>query len=158
MKHHMIKNKFLLMLLVLLPLLAQCTFLKQIVGIRPRKPEVQLQKIQLVKASPEALDLDVKMRITNPNDFNLRFSDLEYELFVEEKKLAEGIYKEEFTLNSNSTVTLEIPVRVHTLQVLSTLARFFREKQLQAKWVAKANFVSPLGKIAVNFDGEETIR
>ncbi len=147
-----------LFLLGVVPMLMQCTLLKTLVGIQPRKPEVHLIKIQVKRADLKSVELVAQLEIQNPNDFELRFADVRYQLSMHNEIVAEGVYTEEVVIRELATTTLQVPIRLHTMQAVKTLFKFFQDRKAVAKWTADANFVSPLGKIGIHIADEKEIR
>jgi LEA14-like dessication related protein len=137
--------------------LIQCTFFKALVGIQPRKPEVHLLKLQVKKVDLKSIELVAQLAIQNPNDFQLRFSDVNYQLSIHGKLVAEGVYTDEMVIRSSATTTLDVPIRLNTMEAVQTVFRFFQDRTALAKWTANANFISPLGKIAIHFSDEKEL-
>lgn len=146
-----------LFFLGIVPMLLQCTLLKTLVGIQPRKPEVHLIKIQVKRADLKSMELIAQLEIQNPNDFQLRFADVHYKLSVHNEIVAEGVYTEEIVIREQATTTLQVPIHLHTMQAVKTLFQFFTDHKAVAKWTADANFVSPLGKIGIHIADEKEI-
>ena len=141
-----------------LPALVQCTFLKALVGIQPRKPTVHLLKLHVQRANLKSIELVAQLAVQNPNDFQLPFSYLRYQLAIFDETVAEGVYKEELVIRESATTVIDVPIRLHTLQVAKNLSQFLQGHKVVAKWTADANFVSPLGKIGIHLAEEKELR
>lgn len=138
-------------------MLPQCVFFKALVGIQPRKPEVELLKLQVKRADLKGVDVVAQLAIKNPNDFQLRFSDVKYQLSFHDKVVAEGVYQEELLIKELTTTTLDVPIHLNTMEAAQSLFQFFQDRKGLAKWTADANFISPLGKIAIHLSDEKEL-
>ena len=136
----------------------QCTFLKALVGIQPRNPKVHLVKLQVHRADLKSIEMTAQLLIQNPNDFELRFSDVHYQLNSHDKLLAEGTYTQEMVIQASTATTLYVPIQLQILQAAQVIQDFLKEGKALIKWTADANFISPLGGISIHLADEKELK
>lgn len=134
--------------------LSSCTFLQETVGIVPRSPKVKLQALQVKSVNLKQAEIEVKLRVDNPNFFDLDFSGLDYTLDVEKTLLAQGEYNQDFTIPKDSFRVLKLPVKVDLINLIGLARDLLIKKKstLEAHWKGTARFASTLGDIDVDFE------
>lgn len=86
-----------------------------------QSPEVNLSAIQLRQASLFEQQWQVVLRVRNPNDRDLTLKSVDYELFVNGKKLARGLTGEPVTLPAMGSALVPTQITTSLLQALSHL-------------------------------------
>lgn len=152
-----------LAILWLLPLLhvagSGCTLLREAIGIELRRPQLSLTDVSIVKANLTSIELALALRVDNPNDFALDFAKLDYTVRVDGIELAKGMRAQKISLPAESHVTLKFPLIVQTTQALSILSKVFTSAQPSfAEVTATADFLTPLGGLAVQFHDKKPLQ
>jgi LEA14-like dessication related protein len=85
-----------------------------------QRPEIELEGVTLGSIGLTGGTLIANVRVHNPNRFNLRASDLRYQLFLRRNaaaagdstwtRLAEGVYDDTLNVRAGQTRTFGIPV------------------------------------------------
>lgn len=147
-------------LMVLGPWCAQgCAFLRAAIGFELRRPELSLADVAVEKASINALDLSLTIRVDNPNDVGLEFAKLDYKVKVDGIELAAGIYDKKLSLPPESHVLVKLPLKVQTTQVFTMVSEMFSSsRDFFAEVIATADFVTPVGALAVNFTDKKPLK
>lgn len=84
-------------------------------------PEVNLSSIQLKQVSVFEQQWQVVLRARNPNDRALTVNSLDYELYVNDEKLARGLTGESVTLPAMGDALVTTHITTSLLQTLSRL-------------------------------------
>lgn len=137
----------------------RCAFLREAIGFELRRPQLALSDVSVVGASLSALDLALLIRVDNPNDFSLEFAKLDYDVKVDGVELARGTYHQKIALPPESHVTVKLPLRIQTNQALAIVTKVLRSSQdLFAEVSSTADFVTPIGSLAVKFQDRKPLR
>lgn len=90
-----------------------------------KDPDVRLVKVEVIKAKLLEQRFRLRFHIKNPNDVSLPVRGLDYVVFLNDVKLAEGESDVWFTVPANGSHTFEIPVRTnlwrHVRQIVKML-------------------------------------
>ncbi|MFI8610516.1 LEA type 2 family protein [Pseudomonas sp. NPDC077649] len=92
-----------------------------------KDPDVQLIKVDVIKARLLEQEFRLRFRIDNPNGFSLPVRGLDYAVHLNEMKLAEGYSNEWFTVPAHGHHSFEVPVRTnlwrHVRQIVKMLEK-----------------------------------
>jgi len=92
-----------------------------------KDPDVQLIKVDVIKARLLEQEFRLRFRIDNPNGVSLPVRGLDYAVHLNEMKLAEGYSNEWFTVPAHGHHTFEVPVRTnlwrHVRQIVKMLEK-----------------------------------
>jgi LEA14-like dessication related protein len=131
--------------------LSGCTFLKETIGLGPTKPKVQVVDVAVTKASLVALELTVRLRVDNPNGFDLDFSKLRYRMVAGELEIAKGTYDKKIKVPEHGRVDVDLPLTVDTNNALKLIKDVVQgHHDVVAETTATADFDTPLGAMAVD--------
>ena len=89
-------------------------------------PRVRLLQVELVKAKLLEQTFRLHFRVDNPNDSTLTVRGLSYNLFLGPIQLAEGEYREWFSVGPKSHAEFVVPVRTNLWQHLRPLAKLLK--------------------------------
>jgi LEA14-like dessication related protein len=90
--------------LLCLPALTSCS--------KVEEPVVTMTGVDLRGISTEGLELHLLVDVENPNGFGADISQLEYRVFLDNTKVAEGVQKDAVAVPAESTVEVEIPFTI----------------------------------------------
>ncbi|MGP0170658.1 LEA type 2 family protein [Pseudomonas sp. NCHU5208] len=92
-----------------------------------KDPDVQLIKVDVIKARLLEQEFRLRFRIDNPNGVSLPVRGLEYDITLNDIPLAEGASNEWFTVPAHGHHSFEVPVRTnlwrHVRQVVKMLEK-----------------------------------
>lgn len=91
-------------LLVCLLALTSCSQIEE--------PGVTMTGVDLHGISTEGLELHLLVDVENPNGFGADISQLEYRVFLDNIKVAEGLQEDAVAVPAESTVAVEIPFTI----------------------------------------------
>ncbi|WP_339486158.1 LEA type 2 family protein [Pseudomonas sp. EL_65y_Pfl2_R95] len=90
-----------------------------------KDPDIRLVKVEVVKAKLLEQQFRLRFHIKNPNDVSLPVRGIDYVVFLNDMKLAEGESDVWFTVPANGEHDFEIPVRTnlwrHVRQIVKML-------------------------------------
>jgi LEA14-like dessication related protein len=76
------------------------------------EPVVTMTGVDVRGISTEGLELHLLVDVENPNGFGADISQLEYRVFLDNIKVAEGLQEEAVAVPAESTVEVEIPFTI----------------------------------------------
>ncbi|MEP2617798.1 MAG: LEA type 2 family protein [Marinomonas sp.] len=88
----------------------------------PKKPEVSFKNFNLDSVSLNGAKMSVDLEVTNPNVFDLKLNDLNYELAMQDKSIGQGTI-ETIDLPQGETRELNIPLSLSLSDMGMTLYR-----------------------------------
>jgi LEA14-like dessication related protein len=92
-----------------------------------KDPDVQLIKVDVIKARLLEQEFRLRFRIDNPNGVSLPVRGLDYNVHINGIQLAEGHSNEWFTVPAHGHHTFEVPVRTnlwrHVRQIVKALEK-----------------------------------
>ena len=135
-----------------------CSYIQRLVGLKLRAPVVSVAHIGLQKLTAENIKILVRVKAYNPNNIRFTVDDFQYWLQMDGEQVASGIYREAVTLEPSSDIEIDFPIEFSTLLAAQQLKKYFSQEKMSAKWVGEANFITPLGKISVDFEEEKKFR
>jgi len=151
-------NRLIICSALLMPIVS-CSFLRETIGLGPAAPKVKVQSVKFEKVSLETLSIKAKIRVDNPNGFDMDFSSLKYDMVIRGKILASGVYQKKFTIPAKAMVFLELPLDIDTQHAIWIIKKIIGNSEtLTAKIRATAKFVTPVGDISVDFEDEKIVR
>ncbi|MBP9706689.1 MAG: LEA type 2 family protein [Oligoflexales bacterium] len=119
----MFKNKIysLIFMLLFLSGTFSCQFIKGVFGLTPEKPKIKLELVKLKKVSLVKVELEIQLKIENPNSFDLTISSMDYRLENDAKLLASGQNTIPIKLTSRSSTAVNLPLSLETQQALKVI-------------------------------------
>lgn len=148
-----------LLLWTLLPLaVGSCQYLRESFGMVPQKPYVSVKEIQVRSFNLREFKLKVKLSVQNPNAYNLEFSNLNYQVSLNEQIVATGLLKETFNFPPEKSVDVELPLTLTGLETLQVIIQSFqKQKALIFGLNGSVRFHSALGDMTVNFNHRKNL-
>ncbi len=77
-----------------------------------RVPEVEFTEVRLRKLSFDRADLELDLRINNPNPLSIRLAGFSYDLFIDQQPFLKGREDREVTLAANAESTIPLPLTI----------------------------------------------
>lgn len=88
---------------------------------KPLPPKVEIESIRAVKMSLTKQQLAFKLKVSNPNDYDLPLQYLNFVAALDGKELAQGVSNERVNLPSHKDATIEIMVNTRINKLLGQL-------------------------------------
>lgn len=134
-------------------MLTGCAYLKELVGLEPVKPRVQLLALEVSKASLSRIDLKCTLRVDNPNDFALTFANLKYALSVAGMALAAGEHLPELKIPGEGHAVFPLKIAIDAGNALKLTRKLLQSKGEEAALLqASFDFITPLGPMQVRLE------
>lgn len=135
-----------------------CSFLKSVIGQEPKRPTFSLQGLRITNFKDLSVDCEVTLKVVNPNDFDVQFENLVYEVTTTEGVLVQGSKSEPITLKAMTEDNIDLPFTLNTSYVFSTLISRLKSKTpLDLSWKAQADVDTPMGFIKSSAKGNKLI-
>lgn len=96
--------------------------------------DVQLLKVDVVKAKLLKQDLKLRFRVDNPNDSNVLVRGLRYKVTLDDILLADGEYSDWFVVKANSHRNFTVPVRTNLWEHLKDVTRMLGKPNQQVPY------------------------
>jgi LEA14-like dessication related protein len=144
---------------VILALTGGCAFLREAIGLGPQNPKVQLADVEVVNANLASLELMVTIRVDNPNDFDLNFSKLRYNMVAGGLAVASGTLDDQVSVPASGHSLIKLPLAIDAGNALK-LAHDLLTKTTEtfAVLTATADFDTPFGAMAVSFEDKRPLK
>lgn len=92
-------------------------------GSGDKDPQVQLVRVELVKAKVLEQRFKLHFRVDNPNDSTLTVRGIRYAVYLGPIKLSEGEYNQWFSVKPNSHAQFVVPIRTNLWPHVRTLVK-----------------------------------
>lgn len=136
-----------------------CAFLKDAIGLGPRRPNVQVHAIEVQKVSLMALEMQVTVQVENPNDFALSLSRMHYNLVADDLPVAEGRHDAQVSVPAGGKSLVKLPLSVNAASLVKLVQMIVDGgKDPEAFLTATADFETPFGPIEVDFEDRRPLR
>jgi LEA14-like dessication related protein len=95
----------------------------------PKLPVIKLKDLQVKQLSLTAADVVARVEVENPNDFELGFSDFNYQLNVNQQSWGEGSINQGKSVPKKGKSTIDIPVKLNLMSMGQTAYHMLSKKQ-----------------------------
>lgn len=137
-------------LLALLASTVACTG----IGNNFREPDIQLEQAILRGVSVTGGNLDLLVKVDNPNNFSLHGTKLEAGVDVEGQHLGTVTYDNDFAVSENGVTRITLPLRFGWAGVGSAVRAALGHGELPYKMKGQAELRVPWGQVTVPFTRE----
>jgi LEA14-like dessication related protein len=138
--------------------LGGCQYLKELFGPVLQRPQITIKDIQVVSTTLFELKIKIRFLVENPNSFELEFSNLNYDVGLSKRRVAFGVYKENFKLPAEQNTTIDIPLTIASLEAVQILRDVLRKKgKLELELTGAVDFHSAFGAMTINFDHKKEL-
>lgn len=139
--------------------LGGCAYMRALIGLGPMRPKVTVTDIAITKASFATLDLLVAIRVDNPNDFDLNFAKVRYQMVAVGETIASGVYDKRISIPEKGRSEIKLPLSIDAVAALKLVSVLFQTKDdVVAVMTAVADFETPFGAMAVDFEDKRPLR
>lgn len=111
--------------------------------IKVKVPDVSVKKMTLTRA-----DLNVTLRVTNPNKIAATVSKLKYDIMINDQSVASGTYAKDVEIPADGTTQTVVPIEVSNTDLVKFLAKTVFTKG--SKYRAKGEV--SVGPLSIPFD------
>ena len=133
-----------------------CTTLES-VGLK--RPGVALQTVKLGKISLTAVQLDLGLKVTNPNAFALNLAGVEYSASGLGMTLGSGATTEPIQLAANGEQVVTLPLSLTPQAALKFAQSYYgTASQLPIDLSATIKFDTPLGPLPLSFNETKDLK
>jgi LEA14-like dessication related protein len=95
----------------------------------PKLPAIKLKDLQLKHLSLAAAEVVARVEIQNPNDFDLGFSDFNYQLKINQQSWSEGNISQGRNVPKKGKSTIDIPVKLNLMSMGQSAYQALSKKQ-----------------------------
>lgn len=119
----------------------------------PKKPDVALEAITVGKVSSSEVQMNVALKVTNPNDFAVKISGIDYKVNSLGRTLGEGQTLESLELKGKSSQIVSLPIDLNSDSVLQfAQAYLIKGGDMKVDLLGQVKIESP---VALNLDFHE---
>ena len=118
--------KSLLLSTLFLSLIVSCSSLKKVV----EPPKIELEEVKVSKLSALNADLDVVLKVKNPNSIDFDVKSLKYSLDINDKTITSGTMKDKVIVKAKDTTVVSIPIRVLYKDILGSALMLLKKDGL----------------------------
>jgi LEA14-like dessication related protein len=124
------------------------------IGDNFRQPDIQLERAILRGVDVTGGNLDLVVKVENPNNFRLEGTRLEVGFDVEGSHLGDITYDDDFTVSENGMTTITLPLRFGWSGVGSAVRAALSYGDLPYEMKGQAELETPWGRKEVPFTRE----
>ena len=122
------------------------------------EPKVTLQNVTVHKLSFAGLETKLTAAIENPNSFALTMENLYFDVQVNDNKVGQGKFSQQFSVPAQDSRELTIPINFDGSATLSLVQEYLKNPaDLNARVIGTITFSTPIGSYDVAFDEEKAI-
>jgi LEA14-like dessication related protein len=137
----------------LLPLMVSAAACS-VIGDIFKEPDVQLERVVVRGISATGGNLDLILRVENPNNFTLEGTRLEVGFDVEGEHLGDIAYDDDFAVTENGSTTLTLPLQFGWAGVGSAVRAALSYGDLPYEMKGQARLKTPWGSREIPFTRE----
>ena len=100
-----------------------------------KTPEVKMEDLVVKKFTERAIDLNVTLKVKNPNSRDLEIDDLKYTFQLNDSALFKQEVGSDINLGANSTKKIELPISVPTSSLVGAVFDMLVDKPLTYNFV-----------------------
>jgi LEA14-like dessication related protein len=119
-----------------------------------KEPDIQLERVVVRGIGVTGGDLDLIVKVDNPNNFTLQGTRLQLGFDVEGQHLGDITYDDDFAVPENGTTTITLPLKFGWAGVGSAVRAALSYGDLPYKMKGQAEIQTPWGRKAVPFTHE----
>jgi LEA14-like dessication related protein len=119
-----------------------------------KEPDIQLERAIVRGVNLTGGNLDLIVKVDNPNNFNLQGTRLQLGFDVEGQHLGDVTYDDDFSVSENGTTTITLPLKFGWAGVGSAVRAALGSGDLPYKMKGQAELKTPWGRQVVPFTRE----
>ena len=114
-----------------------------------KEPVVTVEDLSIVSLNGGGAGMELRLKVKNPNSFDVRLLGYNYDLKVMELSLAKGVAREEVEFPSGGQAELRIPIRISYGDLLEIFKRKPNLDSIPYQLSAGLDLKTPLGRMTV---------
>jgi LEA14-like dessication related protein len=119
-----------------------------------KEPDIQLDRAIVRGIGPTGGNLDLVLKVENPNNFTLHGTKLQLGVDVEGSHLGDITYDDDFLVSENGTTTITLPLKFGWAGVGSSVRAALAYGDLPYKMKGQAELQTPWGPREIPFTRE----
>ncbi len=146
------KTKILLALTTLFAafMFAGCSSLKK--AIEP--PKVTLETVNIAKLSALSADLEIVLKVANPNNIDFDVKNLKYQLDINSKTITSGTMKDKVVVKKKETTVVTLPIRISYKDIISSALMLLDSQGMPYRVKGSTE----IGPFTIPFDDNGTLK
>ena len=124
-------------------------------------PRVSFNSVDIAGIGLSGVNLIANVDVENPNSFSLPVPKIDWELFINNGSITNGVVESDQTIKSKETITMSIPVNISYDRFLATFASLGGARETAYNIVMDLRFPIPLLEYKVftrNYSGVLPLR
>ena len=93
------------------------------------KPDIALANVEMLKANLREQSFKLRLRVDNPNDRSLPIRGMQYEIFLNDARLATGVSNQAFTVPAYGSEYFELNVRSNLWRHIGDIVKLVESRQ-----------------------------
>ena len=93
------------------------------------KPEIALANVEMLKANLWEQSFRLRLRVDNPNDRSLPIRGMQYQIYLNDARLATGVSDQAFTVPAYGSEYFELNVRSNLWRHIGDIVRLVETQQ-----------------------------
>jgi len=93
------------------------------------KPEIALANVEMLKANLWEQSFRLRLRVDNPNDRSLPIRGMQYQIYLNDARLATGVSDQAFTVPAYGSEYFELNVRSNLWRHIGDIVRLVESQQ-----------------------------
>jgi LEA14-like dessication related protein len=137
-----------------------CTTILETLGFGFLEPEFEVRNVQVRNMTYGDINLELEIRVKNPNDFELKIERLTYVAFLDtDAKLAHGTFDQVFAVPAKGNNDAKLPLNIDPGATMKLLSKVLGEKgEHVIQYSAEVTFATPLGSMQRTFTGKKPLK
>lgn len=118
-----------------------------------KKPDIELQSVQIKRVALVEMGLVANLKVGNPNNKDVTISSIQYVVDFNEKNLSADTIKGPWTFPKNSSTEIQLPVHLNTQNLLESFS-VLKDGENTVKFRGEAI----INNMRVPFKGEKKVQ
>ena len=143
-------------LILIVPLLAGCAALQQLLAGAVEKPTLNFKDAHLEHVDLAGADLTLVYQVNNPNSVAIDVAQADYALQIEGKPLASGKPPNGFKIAAKGASDVGFPAHVQWADLVPAVEALFRQDSVKYKASGTVGLNTPVGLVSLPLEHEGT--
>lgn len=143
-------------LILIVPLLAGCAFLQQLLGGAVEKPTLSFKDLKLAHIDLAGADLTLVYQVSNPNSAGIDVAQADYALQIEGKPLVSGKPPNGFRIAARGASDVEFPAHVQWADLVPAVEALFKQDAVKYRASGTLGLNTPIGLVSLPLEHEGT--
>lgn len=122
-----------------------------------RIPELSLQGLKITKLSFSGMDIDLIIRLKNPNSFRFDINNLNYNIQIKEIPVASGFTEKAASIPAKGKGDFRLPIKLNFLGAAASLQSILSTHAVDCTVSGRANLLTPFGNLEFPIDAKQNI-